>query len=150
MSEISQQLEGLSDQQGRILKEMEDQNEILKAKDERYDEAKARIDALAAEMAKITEERLAKARDAEVERQGQILADLADRVNKRAESKAGVIGQGSSTVGSTPDDFYWSLWASKSTRYPELNSVGKARLDAMGSVWSDVPSYSKATLGDTA
>jgi HK97 family phage major capsid protein len=151
MGEISQQLEGLSDQQGRILKEMEDQNEILKAKDERYDEAKARIDTLAAEMAKITAERTAKERDAEVERQGQILADLAARINQRAESKAGVIGQGSAgTVGSTPDDFYWSLWASKSTKFPELNAEGKARLEAMGSVWSDVPAYSKATLGDTA
>lgn len=151
--ELSQQLANLTDEQGKILKSMEEQTEILRANDERYAEAKAAIDDLGAKMAKVTAEREAKEREAEIERQGQILRDLSERVNARTPSKAGVIGTSSSMGQSTEPDtslFHWAVWASKTTKYPELNAQGKAMLEGMGSYWSDVPANSKATLGDTA
>lgn len=148
MSDVSQQLEGLTDQQGRLLKQMEDLNEVLKANDERYDETKARLGTIADDMAKITEERVAKEREAEIERQGAVLRDLSARVNARAPSKAGIIGQASAPdVSADTSLFHWAVWAARTTKYPEMNAEGKAMLEAMGSNFESPTG--KATLGDT-
>jgi HK97 family phage major capsid protein len=150
--ELSQQLTNLTDEQGKILKSMEDLNEVLKANDDRYGEAKAELDRLAAEMAKITDERTQAERDAEIERQGKILADLAERMNARTPSKASQIGtgKGANTFGDPAASFFWAVWASRNTQNPQFHAEGKAILDALGSTYADVPEYAKATLGDTA
>ena len=149
MSDVSQQLEGLTEQQGQILRKMEGLNEELKtAKDERYDEVKAQLAAHASEIAKVADERSQKEREAEIERQGKVLADLAERVNARAPSKAGIIGQSAAPAGTADTSlFHWAVWASRQDREPALAAEGKAILDACGSVFAT--GSAKATLGDT-
>lgn len=149
-SQLSQQLEGLTDQQGTILKQMEDLQKVLAAKDDRYEEAKASIADLSTQMAEISAERESVARDAEIAKQGEILAQLQD--STRTASKAKSIGDGPqrSVKGGPEDLFFWSVWAARNTRSPEFNAEGKALLDQMGSFYAGVPSESKATLGNTA
>lgn len=147
--ELSQQLAGLTDQQGTILKQMEDLNEVLKAKDDRFDEAKAKLDTLADEMAKVTEERAEKERDQLVEKQAQIIETLRDQT--RSASKASLIGSGQAPKPKGKDDlFFWATWAARNTRFPEFNAEGKAMLAEMDTYYADIPAYSKATLGDSA
>lgn len=146
--ELSQQLQGLTDQQGTILKQLEDWNDVLKAKDDRYDEAKAAIDTLSQEMATITAERASAARDEEIRKQGEILAQLQE--STRSKSKATMVGSGRPEAKGSDDLFFWSVWASRTSRYPEFNAEGKALLESMDTRWADIPAYSKATLGDTA
>ena len=152
MGDVSQQLEGLTSQQGEILRKMEALNtELAEAKDERYDEVKAQLKGLADDMATVTAERKTAEREAEIKRQGDILRDLSERVNQRTPSKAGVIGtaQAPSTAGDS-SLFHWALWASKTTKFPELNAEGKALLEGMGgTTWATAPDGVKATLGDT-
>ena len=69
MGDVSQQLEGLTSQQGEILRKMEALNtELAEAKDERYDEVKAQLKGLADDMATVTAERKAAEREAEIKR----------------------------------------------------------------------------------
>lgn len=149
MGDVSQTLEGLTDQQGKILKAMEGLNaELATAKDERYEEVKAQLAAHADEIAKITDERNAKEREAEIERQGAVLRDLSERVNARAPSKAATIGQAQvATKEADTSLFHWAVWASRQSRDPEIQAEGKAMLDAMGSEF--IVGSAKATLGDT-
>lgn len=150
-SQLSQQLVDLTDQQGTILKQMEDLQKVLEAKDDRYTEAKASLDTLATQMAEITAERDAAAKDAEIADQRRILDELRD--SSRTESKAKAIGDGprKGPVKGGPEDlFIWSLWASKTRAGQEFEAEGKALLEQMGSYWTGIPAESKATLGNTA
>jgi HK97 family phage major capsid protein len=149
MPDLSQHIDGLSEQQGVILKTMEDIAEKIKAGDGDLVELKSQLGDLSQQMATIADERKAAAREAEY---AQALKDINElKAGVRAPSKARAIG-----AGIEPGDlaasagFFYSLWASKSRRVsPDLNAWGKAQLEGMGSVWADVPPESKATLGDT-
>lgn len=145
--ELSQQLEGLTDQQGTILKQMEDLTTRIADGDT---EAKAQLKTLADQMAEIQGEREKAQSTADAEEARTLIAQLRDQT--RSQSKASVIGSGviSPTAASNPDLFHWATWAARNTRYPQYHAEGKALLEAMGSYWQDVPVESKATLGDTA
>lgn len=77
------------------------------------------------------------------------LADLVGQIDtlKRTPSKAHLIGMGAGSQ-STDTNFFGAL-AQARNRDANVQAIGKARLDDMGSVWADVPAESKATLGDT-
>jgi HK97 family phage major capsid protein len=68
--------------------------------------------------------------------------------NQRTPSKAGVIGGGPVSSGTSDSNFFAALAQARSRDY-QTQATGKARLEAMGSHYADVPSESKATLGDT-
>jgi HK97 family phage major capsid protein len=87
-------------------------------------------------------------RAADAERDS-ILSDMkAMLAETRTPSKAGVIGSG--PVNATPSEihFFGALAQAKSKDY-DVQKLGKARLADMGSSWADVPSDSKATVGDS-
>jgi HK97 family phage major capsid protein len=147
--ELSQQLEGLTDQQGTILKLMEEQNAVLALQGEGFDEAKAKLGELGQQMAEITEERAKVGREAEIVRQGEIIDELRDAT--RSPSRAKSVANGTAPKSKSAEDlFFWSLWATKTARGSEFAAEGKALLDQMDTHWADIPAYSKATLGDTA
>src|SRR5436190_14310986 len=152
MAELSQVLEGLTDQQGEILKTMEDLTAKVETGD---DEAKAQLKTLGDQMAEIDKER----------RAAQAQKDAADakamveewkRSVTHSQSKAANIGFGGAAVvtGSNPQNFgfFTALAAAKSIRFPEDNAPGKAYLDSIGydldGSWH-APT-GKATLGDSA
>ena len=147
--ELSQQLEGLSDQQGTILKNMEEWSKIQKEDADRFEEAKSKLDELGAEMAKITEERTQVAREAEIVRQADAIEKLREQIDRRP-SKAQAVSGYRPTKKDDDDLFFWAMWAAKSTVSPEFNAEGKALLERMDTRWADIPAYSKATLGNTA
>lgn len=149
MGDLSQQIAGLSDEQGKLLKGMEDIATELEKDGADREALKARLNTMGDELAKLTEARKREADDAENAQIRQRIKALED--GTRTPSKAGLIGMGpTSSIQGGGDDFFWSLWASRQ-RDPNLAAVGKANLDAMGSHWEDVPAgVSKATLGDTA
>jgi len=152
MGDISQHLEGLTEESGKILKNLEEVSAKLEANEIDATEGKAQLKALGEQMATLQAAEKAKRDEAE---KAAILTELVSLreglANTRQPSKAGAIGQGPSGTSDGADDgFFWSLWASKSNKFPELNERGKANLEAMGSTWTDVPGYAKATLGDSA
>lgn len=147
MGDLSQSLEGLTDQQGTILKQMEDLTSVIAKGGEDAAEAKAQTKVLADQMAVIVAEREKAAAEADAAETRELINRLRDE--SRAKSKAAVVGSGRAPEPVSPDLFYWATWAAKNTRYPEFHAEGKAILDAMGSYWASVPSDSKATLGDT-
>ncbi|MGR8025125.1 hypothetical protein ACU7M0_37130, partial [Burkholderia cenocepacia] len=145
--------------QGEILRSMETLAEEMKRDGADREALKAQLDAQGAELARLTAERQAKEREAQDRAIQEELASLREEI--RRPSKAAFIGGGQGAgsglgTGSPialddPDGgFFWTLWAARSTKVPQLNAWGKARLEAMGSYWQDVPAESKATLGDTA
>lgn len=147
--DLSQQLSDLSDKQGEVLKNMEEWSKVQKEDADRFDEAKSKLDELGAEMAKITEERAVKEREAEIVRQAEAIEALKEQISRSPSKAKAVAGQ---RIPSRGDDdlFFWATWAAKNTRYPEFQAEGKALLDGMQTYWADIPAYSKATLGDTA
>lgn len=148
--ELSQQLEGLTDQQGTILKQMEDLTSVIEKGGTEAAEAKAQVKALSEQMAGIQAERDAEQAKKDAAEARELIAQL--REETRPASKASLIGSGrpDRASGKAEDLFFWNLWAAKTQRSPEFNAQGKAALEAMGSYWADVPAESKATLGDTA
>ena len=88
------------------------------------------------------------ARQAETE-QKAILDELRTMLAEtRHPSKAAVIGSGRQAPADGETHFFAAL-AQANSRDHEVQAHGKARLDEMGSTFQDVPSESKATLGDT-
>lgn len=149
MGDLSQQLAGLSDEQGRLLKGMEDISAELEKDGADRVALKSQLDTLAGEMTAITERQRKEAEQAENVQVRERIANLEKSL--RTPSKAALIGMGTSGVtGSSADLFFWSVWAARNSRSPEYHAIGKANLEAMGSYWTDVPVESKATLGDTA
>lgn len=146
--ELSQQLEGLSDQQGEILKNMEGLTERIESGDA---EAKAQMKVLADQMAEIQAERDKTQAAADAAEARKMIDEL--REQTRPASKASAVAGGGKAPRQTSDGippFFTTLWESKTTKFPELNAEGKALLDEMGSFWQGVPAGVKATLGDTA
>jgi HK97 family phage major capsid protein len=146
--ELSQQLEGLSDQQGQILKQMEEWSEVQKTDADRFTEAKGKIDELAGVMAKLTEERATAERESEIVKNTEAIEALKEQMSRSPSKAKAVAGQPRSR-DNAGDLFFWSVWASRQ-RDPILATEGKALLDASGSDYAGVPAWSKATLGDTA
>lgn len=147
--ELSQQLEGLSDKQGEILKNMEGLTERIESGDA---EAKAQMKVLADQMAEIQAERdkaQASADAAEARKMIEELREQTRTPSKAAAINGGVAGKAPRQTFDGIPPFFTTLWESKTTKFPELNAEGKALLDEMGSYWQGVPTDSKATLGDT-
>jgi HK97 family phage major capsid protein len=158
-ADFSQQLQGITEQQGSILKRMEETFTLLEADGADRVALKASLDEMKGELSRLTEERKQKERDADNARISAEILELRDAI--RTPSKAGLIGNGSSRLVSSADPsalFFWSVWAARNTQSPEYHAIGKANLEAMGSYWADVPSgdnyggqiSGKATLGDSA
>jgi HK97 family phage major capsid protein len=144
--ELSQQLEGLTDQQGTILKQMEDLTDRIATGDT---EAKAQVQDLADQMVVLQAERSAKQAETDAAETRQMIEQL--RADSRTPSKAKTIASGRGPSQKSAEDlFFWSVWAAHNTRFPEFHAEGKALLDQMDTQWADVPAYSKATLGDSA
>jgi HK97 family phage major capsid protein len=135
-------------------KELGEQMKEAASTDEgRYNELKGQLD-------KVTEDfQAAKQREAQVireqeadERMKRLEADLSAI---RSPSKANVIGPGiAPTSGAAgADEFFKTLATATNPRLTGWNmeamSEAKAALASMGSHWGDVPSDSKATVGDT-
>jgi HK97 family phage major capsid protein len=66
----------------------------------------------------------------------------------RTPSKAAVIGSGAQPKPDGEMNFFAALAQARSRDY-DVQQVGKARLDEMGSGWAGVDPRSKATVGDT-
>jgi HK97 family phage major capsid protein len=118
----------------------------------RYNELKAQLDKVTEDFksAKEQEAKLAREADATA-RLSQLEADLSAI---RSPSKASIVGPGrtpSPTAGA--DEFFKTLATATQPRLTGHNfdamREAKAALDEMGAVWGDVPSDSKATVGDT-
>lgn len=146
--ELSQQLEGLTDQQGAILKQMEDLTPIIEKGGADAAEAKAQVKELADQMADLTAKAEADQAKVDAQEARQLIEQLRDET--RSASKAKAIGSGKSPKQNNTDLFYWATWAARNTRFPEFHAEGKALLDEMGVNFEMPPSYAKATLGDSA
>lgn len=148
--ELSQQLEGLTDQQGTILKQMEDLASVIEKGGAEAAEAKAQTKDLAAQMAVIQAERQKSQDEADAAEARELIAQLKEqsRTASGAKAIANYVPKDTAPVDSSL--FYWATWAARNTRSPQYNAEGKAMLEAMGSYWADVPAESKATLGDSA
>lgn len=124
--------------------------------EEAKDTDTARYDAIKAEVEKqgefIAEQ---KQREAEAKRNQEFegikaqMAELAKNVH--APSKANVItSERHSSTSANPDLFFVTLEMAQNPKAPaELRQSAQKALIDMGSNWSGVPDYSKATLGDT-
>ena len=150
--ELSQTLEGLTEQQGQILKAMEGLTERVEQNDS---EAKAQLKTLSEEMAEVAKEREAKQAAKDAADAKAMIEEWKDRI-ERAPSKAGVIGNrepGPPTTNGFGESFgfFTALAAAKSLAFPQDRAAGKAYLDSIG---YDIESnfqqpVGKATLGDT-
>ncbi len=145
--ELSQQLEGLTDQQGTILKQMEELTPIIEKGGTDAAEAKAQVKVLADQMAVITAERDAEQAKVDAKETRELIEQLRD--DSRSSSKAKSIGSGPTKRADNSELFYWATWAARNQRYPEYHAEGKALLDEMGVNFEEPPSYAKATLGTT-
>lgn len=84
------------------------------------------------------------------EEQESLLGELKDLLAQtRRPSKALAFGGGPSGYQSEDDHFFAALAQARS-RDADMQAYGKARLESMGSHFQDVPTDSKATLGDTS
>lgn len=144
--ELSQQLEGLSDQQGEILKNMEGLTERIESGDA---EAKAQMKVLADQMAEIQAERDKAQAQADADDARKMIEELREQT-RPASKAAAVAGQKPPRFDAGVPPFFWATWAARNTRFPEFNAEGKALLEAMETRWEGPSSESKATLGDSA
>jgi len=152
MGDLSQHLEGLTEESGKILKNLEEVSAKLEANEIDATEGKAQLKRLGDEMAALQAAEKAKRDEAEKAAIRTELDEIKTSLtNTRQASKAADIGQGKSDSGDPDAGFFWSLWASRQGNHdPGLAAYGKAQLEAMGSIHQDTPDYSKATLGDTS
>lgn len=148
MAEISQHLEGLSQTQGEMLHTLEGLSADLEKDGADREAIKAQLQTVSDELASVTAERKKAAADAENAKMRSDIDALKSQL--RSPSRARIIGSGFAPAADAGVGFIEALWASKRTGEPELNAMGKAALDAMGSTYQDVPAWSKATLGDSA
>lgn len=117
---------------------------------ERFDALKAQVDELGQYVADAKASEEAAKREQEFEALKQQIADIGKEVRKG--SKADVIGGNMPADPEEAEDqhFFLALSVAQSPRAPEeQRQHAQKALLAMGSKWSDVPSYSKATLGST-
>lgn len=140
--ELSQQLEGLTDQQGTILKRMEELTTAMEGGDK---EAKAQLKTLGDQMAELQSEREAAQLKADVEAQREAIKALTEQ--SRTPSKAAQISAMAPKGGDADESFFWATWAARNTRFPEFNAEGKALLESMNTHYEY--GDGKATLGDT-
>lgn len=150
MGDLSQHIEGLTEESGKILKSLEDLSAEIAAGKVDAEAGKAQLKVLGDQMSALQEQAKAEANEkAAAELRAQVDELRAQVGQIREPSKGKLIGTGKTDSGEPEAGFFWSLWASKQ-QDPGLAAYGKAQLESMGSTWADKPDYSKATLGTTA
>src|ERR1700690_87491 len=109
--DLSQKLDGLTDQQGTILKEMEDLAKVMEANDDRFGEAKATIKTLGEQMAGLQADKEKAEREKDIADIKQFVDEQRDAT--RSPSKAAAVaGRGERPSSREDDLFYYNLWAS--------------------------------------
>lgn len=119
---------------------------------DRFNALSAKADTLGQEVADLKQKQAeAEERESQKARIDQLEAMFAQiGKDQRSPSKAGLISGGMTDPEPTTDNFLRLLATAQSPRTPiEVRMRAEKALIDMGSHWSDVPEYSKATLGET-
>lgn len=115
---------------------------------DRYQSLKTEVDKLADETAEVVSEHQKAKQEQELQALKAKVADLAKDV--RTPSKAAAILGEMQQTTAPADYFFVNLAVAQNPKAPtEVRQAAHKALLDMGSHWTDVPSYSKATLGDT-